>query len=152
MAASKAKIGAGIADTGHLVARPSGPVILRFVPAPTITRTFLAPVLLSPPTHDRLRTSATARQGMARRRRLPNGGRRSDSCAYNPAESASPLAEPAALLGVDETFAAQPRRVGEVRARCREFVILRLQFGRYGDGTEKARRGRWLVGRATRNL
>jgi hypothetical protein len=36
------------------------------------------------------------------------------------------------------TFAAQPRRVGEVRARCVEFVILRLQSTRNGSRTGNA--------------
>src|SRR5262245_29548760 len=54
-AASQAKIGAGIPDSDLLAARPSGQFVLRFVLAPTITRTFVAPVLLSPPTPERLR-------------------------------------------------------------------------------------------------
>ena len=36
------------------------------------------------------------------------------------------------------TFAALPRRVGVVRARCVEFVILRLQSARNNGGTRKA--------------
>src|SRR5262249_4463068 len=54
-AAFKAKIGAGMPDSVRLAALPSGLVILRPVPAPIITRTFLISVRLSPPACERLR-------------------------------------------------------------------------------------------------
>jgi hypothetical protein len=53
--AFKAKIGAGNPRPGQQAALPLGLFILRPMFAPTITRAFLMPVRLSPPTRERLR-------------------------------------------------------------------------------------------------
>jgi hypothetical protein len=55
MTAFRAEIGAGIANPGLLAALPPDLVILRPVPAPSITRAFLLPAHLSPSARERLR-------------------------------------------------------------------------------------------------
>jgi hypothetical protein len=54
MAAFRVKISAGMPDSGLLAALPSSLVILRPVPAQTITQAFLVPVRLSPSACGRL--------------------------------------------------------------------------------------------------
>ena len=84
-------------------------------------------------------------------------GRECDGWSVGPAQTIRGRPDrPTMNAPLGGTFAASLQRVGEVRARCVEFAILRLQFVRQkatGPGMRSdSRAGRWLVGQAARNL
>jgi hypothetical protein len=67
MAVFGAKIGAGVPGPGLLSTLPSGLVILRPVPPPTIIRAFLIPVRLSPSAREQIPDYPSARERIRQR-------------------------------------------------------------------------------------